>query len=69
MTTEEQMYVHYLKCYAVARLATGVSVVIPFEDDDPREATACLVGVRDGAAQAETKTKSQVVASVEALLV
>lgn len=68
MTTEEQMYVHYLKCYAVARLNNGVASV-RFEDDEPREAAACALGIRDGVMQTDPKTKSQVVASVEALLV
>lgn len=68
MTNEEQMYVHYLKCYAVARLSTGVSGV-RFEEDEPREAAACALGIRDGVMQADPKTKSQVEDAVEALLV
>jgi hypothetical protein len=69
MTTEEQIFVHYAECYAVARLATGVATRIPYEKDEPREAAACLLGVHDGASQAPLKTKTQLVQAVEALLV
>lgn len=67
MTTEEQMYVHYLKCYAAARFPGNVSGV-RLEDDEPRETAASALGIRDGVMQADPKTKSQVLAAVEALL-